>query len=431
MKNVLVVKLGSSSVTRESGPDGALLRHWLDEAIEAGRRGWSVVLISSGAVSSGQAYFSRFEEQISRRLAAAVGQPLLMNLYAAPPAPDFHATAQILISQGDLRSAAQMRVVADVLAECFDHGVVPIVNGNDVIDPDGSDNDSVATGIAVSVGARRLLLLTDVDGVYEGLPGESGVHVSLWAGDLRGVPVSRSGTGRGGMGSKLRAAELASHNGIETVIANARREGVITACVAGDEVGTRVPVTSAARPPEKRWIAGIARSHGRLTINREAEASITRGSSLFASGIKRVQGSFAAGDVIEVVAPDGRLIARGGANVSSSLLTLVRSMRSAEIGQVMAEIIYRYAQPGAEDTGSAEAGTEPRLPVRLALDAVRAASPAAQRRLAVELLELFPQTAVSCMTDASGPGGRERLAQYYERLSSDLSFIDRSHLVVF
>jgi glutamate 5-kinase len=92
-----------------------------------------------------------------------------------------------------------MRVVADVLQECFDKGIIPIVNGNDVIDPAGSDNDSVATGIAVSVGADKMLLLTDVEGVYCGAPGKSEVYSTLEIGELHRIPVARSGTGRGGI----------------------------------------------------------------------------------------------------------------------------------------------------------------------------------------------------------------------------------------
>jgi glutamate 5-kinase len=431
--NIMVVKLGSSSVTKIAGPDYALLTSALREVIDVQQLGWNIVLVSSGAVSSGTAYLAQFGHSASRRLAAAVGQPLLMNMYSSPVADRSHTLCQILISQEDLRSASQMRVVADVLQECFNKGIIPIVNGNDVIDPDGSDNDSVATGIAVSVGADKMLLLTDVEGVYSGTPGNSEVYSTLEISDLHQIPVARSGTGRGGMKSKLRAAELASHNGVETVIASAQREAIIAACIKGEAVGTRVPSTSVARPPDKRWVAGIARSHGRLVINREAEESIRRGSSLFASGIKRVQGNFVAGDVIEISTPNGRLIARGGTNVSSMLMSLVRAMQSNEIGQVMAEIIYRFASqdPSPSDETVIPGAESLRFPVQAALHAIRDSSFPVKRKLAVELLELFPQTAVSCMTDVSRRNGRTRLAQFYDKLSSDLSFIDRDRLVVF
>jgi glutamate 5-kinase len=354
-----------------------------------------------------------------------------MDIYGAQATEHPHTVCQILVSQSDLRSAAQMRGVAQVLLECLAEGIVPIVNGNDVTDPEGSDNDSVAAGIAISIGAEQLLLLTDVDGVYPGRPGETPPYASLAIGQLRRVPMSRTGTGRGGMRSKLRAAELASHNGVQTVIANARMSGVITSCVAGVPVGTRIPAAAAARPVDKRWIGGIARSHGRLTINREAEKSIRAGSSLFASGIKRVHGNFVNGDVVDVCAPDGLLIARGGAAVSSRLMTLVRAMQSREVGLVMAEIVHRFANPGPLDDTNAVGDESARPQLRSALRAVRVNSLSAKRALAVELLHLFPQTAVECMTDASDSDSRSRLASYYDRLSSDLSFIERERLVVF
>jgi glutamate 5-kinase len=433
MADILVVKLGSSSVTKATGPDQALLSSTLKDAIEAQRLGWNVVLVSSGAVSSGSAHLlTSLEHQASPRLAAAVGQPLLMNMYSSPIGAGSHTLCQILVSQADLRSASQMRVVADVLQECFDTDIVPIVNGNDVTDPDGSDNDSVAAGIAVSIGADKLLLLTDVGGVYYGESSPSEFYDVLDIRELHHVRFTSSGTGRGGMRSKLRAAELASHNGVETTITNAKHPNVILSCIKEESVGTRIPATSTARSADKRWIAGIARSHGRLVINREAEESIRRGSSLFASGIKRVHGDFVAGDVIDVSTPNRQLIARGCANVSSSLLSLVRAMQSAEVGRVMAEIIYQFANHGSVvDQEIIPPGEDLRQPVRLALETVRTSPHAINRRLAIELLELFPQTAVNCMTDISKRNERLRLAEFYGRLSSDLSFIDRGRLVVF
>jgi glutamate 5-kinase len=434
MTGIIVVKLGSSSVTKVAGPDHVLLSSTLKDAIEAQRLGWHVVLVSSGAVSSGSAHLSStLKYEASSRLSAAVGQPLLMNKYSEQVTEKSHVLGQVLVSQSDLRSAVQMRVVSEVLQECFKIGIVPLVNGNDVTDADGSDNDSVAAGIAISVGADKLLLLTDVDGVYRGLPGASERYHVLTVGDLHDVRFARSGTGRGGMRSKLRAAELASHNGVETTITNAGHANAILTCIRSESLGTKVPATSASRPPDKRWIAGIARSHGRLVINREAEESIRRGSSLFASGIKRVYGDFEAGDVIDISTPNGKLVARGGANASSRLLHLVRAMQSAEVGMVMAEIIYQFAaiRSSTADEEEIFSKDEPRWSVKSALETVRTCPISVKRRLAIELLELFPDTAVSCMTDTSKHNGRHRLAEFYGRLSSDLSFIDRSRLVVF
>ena len=207
----------------------------------------------------------------------------------------------------------------------------------------------------------------------------------------------RAGTGRGGMRSKLRAAELAAYNGIETHIAGARQPGVITACVKGEPVGTRIRPARDRFPPDARWIAGVAISHGSIVINRPAEESIRSGASLFASGIKKVDGQFAGGDVIEVVTPAGRLVARGVSKVSATLMGLIRAMRTDEIAIVLTEILARFLR-----------GEEPRPPAgdRRARCARRWSRPWTSsssygyeltRRLALEIINLFPAATVEAM----------------------------------
>jgi glutamate 5-kinase len=427
----LVVKIGSSSVTRSTGPDPVVLTSALDAALNVRSLGWSVVLVSSGAIASGSAYLARTSElHGSPRLAAAVGQPFLMDIYRSVSEVSGRHVGQILISESDLRSPRAMAAVRDVLAECHAAGIVPVVNGNDVTDSQGSDNDGIAVGLAVETGADRLLLLTDVPGVHDGSAGTSHVP-DLAATDIRAVPTgSRAGTGRGGMRSKLRAAELAAYNGIETHIAAARQPGVITACVKGEPVGTRIRPARGRFPADARWIAGVAISHGSIVINRPAEESIRSGASLFASGIKKVDGQFAGGDVIEVVTPAGRLVARGVSKVSATLMGLIRAMRTDEIAIVMTEILARFLHADAP-AGDPAARPARRPPVAKALDIVDSYGYELTRRLALEIINLFPSATVEAMLDAGRDDGLALLRERYSRLSSDLSFIDRNRLVVF
>jgi glutamate 5-kinase len=427
----IVVKIGSSSVTRSTGPDPVVLTSALDAALSVRSLGWNVVLVSSGAVASGSAYLARTSEvRGSDRLAAAVGQPFLMDIYRSVSEVSGRQVCQVLISESDLRSPRAMAAVRDVLAECQAAGVVPVVNGNDVTDSHGSDNDGIAVGLAVESGADRLLLLTDVAGVHDG--SDSAAHLpDLAATDIRAVPTGRrSGTGRGGMRSKLRAAELAAYNGIETHIAAARQPGVITACVKGEPVGTRIRPARDRFPAEARWIAGVAISHGSIVINRPAEESIRSGASLFASGIKKVDGQFAGGDVIEVVTPAGRLVARGVSKVSATLMGLIRAMRTDEIAIVLTEILARFLR-GETPGGPAGDRAGLRPPVAKALDIVGSYGYELTRRLALEIINLFPAATVEAMLDAGPDEGLAHLRQRYTRLSSDLSFIDRNRLVVF
>lgn len=446
---LIVVKIGSSSVTRSTGPDPVVLTSALDAALGARSLGWSVALVSSGAVASGSAYLARTSEiGSSGRLAAAVGQPFLMDIYRSVSEVSGRHVCQVLISESDLRSPRAMSSVCTVLDECGRAGVVPIVNGNDVTDERGSDNDGIAVGLAVSSGADKLLLLTDVPGVQGG-PAGAGRHLAdLAVADIRKVPTGRAGTGRGGMRSKLRAAELAAYNGIETHIAGARQPGVITACVKGEPVGTRIRPVRDRFPADSRWISGVATSHGSIVINRPAEESIRAGASLFASGIKKVEGNFGGGDVIEVITPSGLLVARGVSKVSATLMGLIRAMRTDEIAIVMTEILDKFvsgngaegAQPPRRLAGPARpagaSGGQPELaplrpPVVKALDLVASHGYERTRRLALEIINLFPAATVEAMLDIRRDEGLRHLRERYSRLSSDLSFIDRQRLVVF
>src|SRR5258708_28800774 len=150
----------------------------------------------------------------------------------------------------------------------------------------------------------------------------------------------------------------------------ARRPGVIKGGIKDGPVATRTPPARPRFPADSRWISGVAVSHGSIVINRAAEESISEGASLFASGIKKVEGNFSSGDVIEVLAPSGRLIARGVPKVSATLMSLVRAMQTDEIAIVMTEILGKFqlgnvmSKPGSAAGGDGEKIS--RLPAVLA-----------------------------------------------------------------
>jgi glutamate 5-kinase len=432
----LVVKIGSSSVTKETGPDPLLLASAMDAALAARPLGWGVILVSSGAVSSGLAYIRRtMDFTPSKRLAAAVGQPFLADIYRSISGVSGDHICQVLISESDLRSPSAMASVASVFDECKAAGIIPIVNGNDVTDLTGSDNDAVAVGIAVAVGADRLLLLTDVAGVFRGPPDKGRYLEEVSVAELRSVRFSESGTGRGGMRSKLNAAELAACNGIETHIAYARRPNVIDDCLRGQSVGTRVCIARPRFPEGKRWISGIAIGHGRVVINRSAEDSIKQGASLFASGIKSVRGDFRTDDIIDIVSPSGVLLARGSAKLSSRLMRLVRSMRTDEIAMVMTRILtnFQFGNKARKDRRKKmpSSNVVMRFQVSRAIEEIDSMSYERIRELAEEVILLFPSTTADAMLGALPYDKGCSLRDRYESLSSDLSLIDRRQLVVF
>lgn len=426
-RRTLVVKMGSSSVTKQSGPDPVLLASALESAFAAQALGWDVVLVSSGAVSSGRALFARSQDEpISPRLAAAVGQTVLMGFYRSVAELSGALVAQILIGESDLASPRQMSHVAEAIRHALDAGVVPVVNGNDTIDSAGSDNDGVAGGLAMLLGADLLMLLTDVPGVFAGSIAE-GVHLDeLGIAELRRIGVQKGGTGRGGIRSKLKAAELAAHNGVSTRIAGARTPDVILAALDGRDPGTLVSAVHAHPPVEQRWISGVATSRGRVEINLEAERSIATGSSLFASGIKRVSGDFVGGDVIEVRALSGELLARGVSRVSSRLLTLVRALRVDEIARVFVAVL-AHAAAADPSAGAAEDGERPQL--TRALEYARALSFEHGRAVAMEIVGLFPAESISALL---GHGSEQaELVERYTRLVRTLAIVENEQLAVF
>ncbi|MWV58010.1 glutamate 5-kinase [Rathayibacter sp. VKM Ac-2754] len=425
-RRILVVKMGSSSVTKQSGPDPVLLASALESAFAAHEAGWDVVLVSSGAVSSGRALFARSQDApISPRLAAAVGQTVLMGFYRSVAELSGALVAQILIGESDLASPTQMAHVAEAIRHALDAGVVPVVNGNDTIDSAGSDNDGVAGALAMLLGADLLLLLTDVPGVFAGSIAE-GVHLDeLGIAELRGIGVQKGGTGRGGIRSKLRAAELAAHNGVSTRIAGSRTPEVILSALSDPGPGTLVRAVHGHPAVDQRWISGVATARGRVEINLEAERSIAAGSSLFASGIKRVSGDFVGGDVIEVRALSGELLARGVSRVSSRLLTLVRALRVDEIARVFVAVLAHAADPGS--ASALPAGERPQL--ARAVEYAHGLSFEHARAVAMEIVGLFPAESISALL---GQGSEEsELVERYTRLVRTLAIVENEQLSVF
>lgn len=432
VRKTLVVKMGSSSVTKQSGPDPVLLARALESALTAQASGWDVVLVSSGAVSSGRALFARNQagsEPISQRLAAAVGQTLLMGFYRSVAELSGSHVAQILIGESDLGSPSQMAHVAEAIRHALDAGVVPVVNGNDTIDSAGSDNDGVAGGLAMLLGADMLLLLTDVPGVFATSIAD-GVHLEeLSVAELRKIAVQKGGTGRGGIRSKLRAAELAAHNGVATRIAGARTPDVILEAIQGPGPGTLVEAVYGHPAIEDRWISGVATARGRVEINLEAERSIMSGSSLFASGIKRVSGDFSGGDVIEVRALGGELLGRGVSRVSSRLLTLVRALRVDEIARVFVAVLANFAGLPAGGAATPADGERPQL-VR-ALEYASGLSYEHGRSAALEIVSLFPSESVAALLGATTTEAPETLVERYTRLVRTLPIVQNEQIFVF
>lgn len=356
----IVVKIGSSSLTDEQG---GLCEDKLNEHVDAIARlkeeGYEVVVISSGAVAAGftqLGYVSRPVTIEGRQAAAAVGQGLLMQGYTRSFSKHGIVTAQLLLTRGDFADRERYDNAYATLAELLTRGVVPIINENDSVAVDEltfGDNDMLSALVSGLVHADLLIILTDVDGIYDQDPRRfSSAKKYIYLPEitdelLAGAGQSGSKVGTGGMLSKLEAAKTALSLGVRVFIGCGQGSEKLLDIVRGKGNGTYIGhSTDHVLKKRQQWIAFHSRVKGEVTVDQgAASALLERGKSLLPAGVVRVKGSFAAGDVVEVLNPKGELIGRGMVNYSSQELDLVKGLSSQEAikltGRSAEEVIHR------------------------------------------------------------------------------------------
>ena len=319
----VTLKIGSSLVAHEDGTARAPWMATVAADIAALRaQGKQAVLVSSGAVALGRGLLGlpRSPRLDWKQAAAAAGQPLLMQAWAAAFRPHGVATAQLLLTLDDTerrRRWLNARATVDAL---LDAGALPIVNENDSVataELRYGDNDRLSARTAQLAGSEALVLLSDVDGLYTADPARDPTarHIPLleevtpeaeaYAGEA-----SATGVGTGGMRSKLAAAGLAQRFGCATIIASGRADHPVAALLAGARA-TLVPARTSPANARKRWIAGALHPAGDVTIDDGAVSALHAGSSLLPTGVRAVDGAFERGDCLIVRDPAGREIARG------------------------------------------------------------------------------------------------------------------------
>ncbi|MGB7846868.1 MAG: glutamate 5-kinase [Candidatus Acidiferrum sp.] len=343
----VVIKLGTSTVT---GPDGALSAARIEPIASSiailMKNGRQVVLVSSGAVGLGAGWLglhrSRLTDMVTKQACAAVGQSLLMNAYKNMFSASDIKIAQVLLTEDDFSDWRRYANLRQTMEKLLGFGVLPIVNENDTVSTAEletitpgrkaafSDNDRLAALVMSGLEAELLILLSNVDGFLHhesrasaGHPSNADkVHVipyikEITAG-LKASAAGPSGSGRGGMQTKLEAAEIAMMCGGSAVIANGHDPHALKRIFAGDQVGTFFLPANRMRG-KRRWIAFAANVRGRIVVDAGAERAITQGkASLLASGVLRIESHFAPMDVINIIDGHGREFARGIANCSSN-----------------------------------------------------------------------------------------------------------------
>ena len=323
----VVVKLGSTLVVDSNGRvRRSLLKARAAEIGELVRNGEPVCVVSSGAIALGlpRLGLTRRPSDTSRlQAASAVGQSRLQAVWDSALRSAGVEAAQILLSAPDLAERASYVNVRNAFETLLKLGVVPVVNENDATATDEitfGDNDALAAQVAVLTRARLLVLLTEVDGVYATHPAVPGAElVADGAAAADAVLGKGSMLGRGGMASKIGAARLAAAAGIPSVIASGSGREVIGPIVAGESRGTHFAAADVdGNSAFKLWLRYAKPAVGRLVVDEGAQSALVlHGRSLLAVGVAHCEGSFAAGDAVELAAPDGNVFAKGLTSVGA------------------------------------------------------------------------------------------------------------------
>jgi glutamate 5-kinase len=355
----VIVKVGTNVLTDDSERLDSerieQLAGQLSRVRETGRR---VVLVTSGAVGAGLEILglSRRPESLPElQAAAAVGQPSLIQRWDRALSACGLRSAQILLTGNDFRNRQRYLNVRNTLRTLFDYDTIPIVNENDTVSVQEialGDNDQLASMLATLVQSPLLVILSSVDGLYDGAPSlaESRLIPTVERPDeslLQVASTEQSSRGRGGMKSKLRAILAATGMGETVILANGRTAGVLDQIREGEPVGTLFLPQSGAVQAWKRWLGFGAPPAGVLVLDSGAVRAVReQGRSLLAVGISSVEGVFEAGALVALRTAEGSEIARGLANYSSDEIRRIRGRRSdqmaAALGHVpFGEVIHR------------------------------------------------------------------------------------------
>lgn len=356
----IVIKIGSSLLTQGGrGLDKAAIASWVRQMAELRQQGIDVVLVSSGSVAEGMSRLGlkvRPKTLHELQAAAAVGQMGLVRVFDDNFQQHGLHSAQILLTHDDLSNRQRYLNARSTLLTLLQFGIIPVINENDTVATDEirfGDNDTLAALVANLVEASLLIILTDQQGLFTGDPSVfpdaqliSQINVNdASLDDMAGE--SRSGLGRGGMVTKIRAARLASRSGSATVIAAGAVEDVIRLVMQGAELGTYFVPDIGPWVARKRWLAGHLQVKGQFVLDSGAVRVLkNEGKSLLAVGIKSVIGQFSRGELVSCLDEQGQEIARGLSNYGSNDARLIAGKSSQEFEKILgyaddAEIIHR------------------------------------------------------------------------------------------
>jgi len=363
LKNIkkMVIKIGSSSLTSKAGGlDKVSVKRFVNEVSSLIKRGMEVIIVTSGAIAAGLENLSikkKPEDITLLQAAASIGQVELMRLYSNLFLTSGLKIGQILLTHEDTTRRKQYLNIKNTIKNLIGLNIVPVINENDSVAVDEikfGDNDQLAALVAILAESDILIILTDIDGMYDKNPriysdAKLISYIDKINEDIEKAAGGIGSTyGIGGMESKIKAAKICSFSGIKTIIANSRRKNILNKIIAGEDVGTFfAPQTVKKVKSIKKWIAFGMKTKGGIVIDRGAEeAVLNKGKSILAVGVVKVDGKFNKGDTLKVFSLDSKLIAKGISNFSSEDIEKIKGKNRDKIlsefdTSMCSEVIHR------------------------------------------------------------------------------------------
>ncbi len=355
----VVIKVGSGVLVGQDGVDPAIIEALVVDLCKVVEQGYEVLLVSSGAVATGKGdlgIVGRPPTIPLKQAAAAIGQGRLMRYYKDAFRTCDRRVAQILLTRDDLTNRRRFLNARNTLMTLLEYGIIPIINENDTVVVDEirfGDNDNLSALVTNLAEADLLVILSDVDGLYDSNPRTNPQaklisRIEQITPDIESMAGGAgSEVGTGGMATKIEAAKRASLYGVSTVIVNGRQPQVLPRLFAGEELGSWFLPAVDRLNATKHWIAFSKKTCGRLLVDEGArQALVDKGKSLLPSGIIGIEGGFERGDAVGLCDAEGREFARGIINYSQVELTRIQGHNSQDIEELLgyqygAEVVHR------------------------------------------------------------------------------------------
>ncbi|WP_330671438.1 glutamate 5-kinase [Anaeromicrobium sp.] len=345
----IVVKVGTSTLTHSTGLlNLSRIENLVRQLADIHNRGIEVVLVSSGAIGAGVGKLGLDERPKTipeKQAAAAIGQGVLLHMYSKFFSEYGKITGQILLTRDDMADRHRFLNASNTFSALLDKGVIPIVNENDATVVDEikfGDNDTLSAMVASLVNADLLVLLTDIDGLYDSNPKENkdarrieyveSIDESIY--NMADGAGSKLGTG--GMITKIRACKIASFSGVCTVIANGSEKNILNMIVDGEEVGTFFQRKEETLKAKKHWMAFVTNPRNKIYVDEGAKRALLENrKSLLPAGIVKVEGQFGKGEVLAIFNMSNEEIAHGVTNYNSTHIDMIKGFESSKIERIL------------------------------------------------------------------------------------------------